>query len=163
MSTLQGTKTVYLDDILDATELHRMIAAKRIKRTEHPELPLHIYNYTDLATYAGEWTQAERVCRGLIVESETGKIIARGPSKFFNYGEPSAKTYPLDTMVRVTKKEDGSLGIGWCYDGQHGIATRGSFTSEQALHATANLTVDDKHNIDWAAERGLTRIWEIIY
>lgn len=160
MGTLQETKHVYMDDIIDVRELHRMIEAKRIKRTEHPELPLHIYNYTDLATYAGEWTQAERVCRGLIVESETGKIIARGPSKFFNYGEPKAKTYPLDTMVRVTKKEDGSLGIGWFYsvepaEGQedewgitygYGIATRGSFTSEQAEHATELLIDERGHN-----------------
>lgn len=149
--------TIYLSDILDPEQLADMIVAKRIKVQKHPELPLLIYNYTDLATYAGEWTNAERVCRGLIVAEDDMRVIARGPSKFFNYGEPSAKTYPLDTMVRVTKKEDGSLGIAWEYEGQRGWATRGSFTSEQAVHATARYERIGTANTGWTA------IGEIVY
>lgn len=164
MSALQDTKHVYLSDILDPEQLADMIVAKRIKVQKHPELPLLVYNYTDLATYAGEWTNAERVCRGLIVAEDDMRVIARGPSKFFNYGEPHAHEYPLDTMVRVTRKEDGSLGIGWHYQGA-GIATRGSFTSEQAVHGSAKMLLDaeTQDNILWAAERNYTRIFEIVY
>lgn len=154
---------IYLSDILDPEQLADMIVAKRIKVQKHPELPLLIYNYSDLAQYAGEWTQAERVCRGLIVAEDDMRVIARGPSKFFNYGEPSAKTYPLDTMVRVTKKEDGSLGIGWHYEGHYGIATRGSFTSEQAMHATEGKSEGTVFHIGLFESRGSTVVGEIVF
>ena len=166
----------YLKDILDEFELKLMVAAKRIKSQEHPTLPLTIWNYTDLATYAGEWTNSERVCRGLIT-GPGNKIIARGPSKFFNYGEKHAKVYPLDTMVRVTTKEDGSLGIGWYYVDEdeefwYGLATRGSFTSEQALHATAlvkeNPSLEGHYEImcdslEQYSELGVSYIGEIVF
>jgi RNA ligase len=103
------------------------------------------------------------------VDEDYQHVIARGPAKFFNYGEPSANTYPLDTQVRLTTKHDGSLGIGWVYyDGEeaivyHGIATRGSFTSDQAEHAVELLTNDDRANIDWADNSGHSRMWEIVY
>jgi RNA ligase len=137
-----------------------------VKLQKHPFLPLIIANYTDKATYERRWNAVTIHCRGLIFNSETSELVARGPRKFFNYGEPSAKEWPLHTPVRVSRKEDGSLGIGWCYeDGEGnfewGIATRGSFTSEQAIHATALLTDDDMANIDWAD--GFSRIWEIVY
>ena len=157
---------IYLSDILDTAELEAMIVAKRIKRQKHPKLPLWVLNYSDLATYAGEWTNSERVCRGLIT-GPGNKIIARGPSKFFNYGEKHAKVYPLDTMVRVTAKEDGSLGIGWYYADEdeyyYGYATRGSFTSEQALHATERQDEVFAESVEQYTERGHTLVDEIVY
>jgi RNA ligase len=131
---------------------------------------LSIYNYTAAAQYRNIWTNSERVCRGLIVEDGTNKIIARGPEKFFNYGQTGAPETTLDTLVRVTAKEDGSLGIGWIYshEGRNhfGIATRGSFTSEQATHASNKLGGGETHlrnNILERAEEGRTAIYEIVY
>lgn len=151
-----------ITDVLHVNELNHMIAEKRIQKQIHPTLPLVIYNYTNRAQFAGEWTQAERVCRGLIV-GPGGAVIARGPEKFFNYGQPGAPEVALDDWVRITRKEDGSLGIGWEYLGHYGVATRGSFASDQAIHASALLTADDKANIDWAKDRDYSRIWEIVY
>lgn len=132
---------------------------------------MSIYNYTAAAQYKNEWLNAERVCRGLIVEDGTNKVIARGPSKFMNYGQPGAPETDMDTLVRVTKKHDGSLGIGWRYefedDGEprvrYGIATRGSFTSDQAKHATAKIDDVLIASIDDAELDGATRIFEIVY
>jgi RNA ligase len=137
-----------------------------VKETKHPTLPLTILNYTDKCTYEQLWNDVTTHCRGLIVNNVTHEVIARGPRKFFNYGEPSAATWPLSQMVELSTKEDGSLGIGWrFFDGaqwHYGVATRGSFTSEQALHATELLTDDDKGSIDWGTDFH-TRIWEIVY
>lgn len=153
-----------LYDLVDQNELERMMAENRISKQVHPYLPLTIYNYTNRAQFVNEWTESERVCRGLIVEDGTLDVIARGPSKFFNYGQTGAPDIDLESWVRVSRKEDGSLGIGWAYRGHYGVATRGSFASEQSVYATEKLfTNDDKANIDWAGDRGLTRIWEIVY
>jgi RNA ligase len=154
--------TVYIYDLIDNAELHEMIQEKRISKQVHPDLPISIYNYTNRAQFMGKWTKAERVCRGLIVEDGTGKVIARGPEKFFNYGQTGAPEVSLETPVTVTTKHDGSLGILWKYQGEYGVATRGSFTSEQAVHATKMLCTWTP-DIDYADERGFTRIVEIVY
>lgn len=151
-----------LTELFSLEELEIMLQDGYVKETKHPTLPLTILNYTDKTTYEQRWNPATTHCRGLIVNNVTHEVIARGPRKFFNYGEPSAPMYHLSTPVAVTRKEDGSLGIGWFFEGTHGVATRGSFQSEQAAHATELLTEDDKANIVWA-DGNYSRIWEIVY
>lgn len=151
-----------ITDVLHVAELNRMLEEKRIQKQIHPTLPLVIYNYTNRAQFIGEWTQAERVCRGLIV-GPGGTIIARGPEKFFNYGQTGAPEVALDEKVWVSRKEDGSLGIAWEYLGHYGIATRGSFTSDQALKATSMLGHIDKLRFKLDREKGRTSIYEIVY
>jgi RNA ligase len=160
-----------LYDLLDKDELEEMIAEKRIAKQVHPNLPISIYNYTQRAQYANIWTNSERVCRGLIVDDKTLEVIARGPSKFFNYGQPGAPETSLDSLVKVTTKHDGSLGIAWAYgqgDTTHfGVATRGSFTSEQAIkaHKIANKKEfpDFLEEILDTSRSGKTSVFEIIY
>lgn len=127
---------------------------------------MSIYNYTAKAQYTNKWANSERVCRGLIVEDGTNKVIARGPSKFMNYGQPGSPETTMDSLVRVTRKEDGSLGIGWTFehDGEihYGIATRGSFMSDQAKHATTKIDDELRDSIFEASLDGETRIFEII-
>jgi RNA ligase len=96
----------------------------------------------------------------------TNEVIARGPSKFMNYGQPGSPETTMDSLVRVTRKEDGSLGIGWTFEHggeiHYGIATRGSFASEQALHASKHIHEQLEEAI-WDAELdGETLIFEII-
>ena len=133
-----------------------------VREVRHPSLPITIFNYTEKAQFDSRWNDVTLHCRGLIVDYKD-EIVARGPRKFFNYGQPGATNYPLSTPVRVSRKEDGSLGIGWHYEKHHGIATRGSFTSEQAEHATPKLSIPDKMAIEWAEDRERSRAWEIVY
>lgn len=144
-----------------------MMSEKRINKQVHPTLPISIYNYSARAQYMNVWSKAERVCRGLIVEDATGKVIARGPEKFFNYGQTGAPEITLDTLVKVTAKHDGSLGIFWAYEEYLGMATRGSFTSDQAVHASAHIKSDEYSNAREEAlgvlEMGETYITEIVY
>lgn len=152
-----------LYDLLDHEELQTMISEGRISKQVHPDLPISIYNYTAKAQYVNQWLRSERVCRGLIVEDSTNKVIARGPEKFFNYGQPGSPETNLEDEVIVTRKEDGSLGIGWAYGASVGIATRGSFASDQAKHATEIMSRFQAKDIQHYSEVGGTVIFEIVY
>lgn len=122
-----------------------------VREVRHPSLPLTIFNYTEKAQFDSHWNDVTKRCRGLIVDYKD-EIVARGPRKFFNYGQPGATNYPLSTPVRVSRKEDGSLGIGWYYvdpddeSCDYGYATRGSFTSEQAKFANLLFAKNKGHN-----------------
>lgn len=156
------SNTVMLDDIVNPELMRKMVDEGYINVNRHPHLPIFIYNYSDMATYKKEWNAATLNSRGLIVD-DAGRIVARGPRKFFNYGEPSATKYPLHSLVNVTRKEDGSLGILWHYEDHFGIATRGSFMSDQAQHATALITSGTMYDVLWAEQFGDTMICEIVY
>jgi RNA ligase len=102
---------------------------------------LSILNYSDSAIYTpGSWDNpAVRQCRGLIVD-EVRNVIARPWAKFFNHGQIEAGELDLNAPVEVTDKMDGSLGIIHVTSGgQQRVASRGSFESDQAIHATAVL------------------------
>lgn len=122
-----------------------------------------IYNYSDAAMWTpGAWDNpAVRQCRGLIVD-EDGYVAARPWAKFFNHGQAEAGALDLDAPVEVTDKLDGSLGIlHKAPDGRPRVATRGSFTSDQAVHATAVLR-ERYPAFDWS-EASLTPLVEIVY
>jgi len=104
----------------------------------HPTEPYLIYNYTPQCQFQKAWDETTLQCRGLIVHKDTREVIARPFKKFFNYEEHVASGLPIpDEQPLVYEKRDGSLGIlYWGTDGKPYIATRGSFTSEQAIWAT---------------------------
>ena len=102
----------------------------------HPTLPISIYNYSRECQYKGLWDDITMNCRGLILDIE-GNVIAKPFPKFFNYEEHIAENSKLPPIPNETfevyEKMDGSLGIIFHYEGEWLIATRGSFTSEQAI------------------------------
>lgn len=128
---------VLLDEVLNLADLQRGMEEKLINRRESGD-GLSIYNYSDSAMYTpGAWDNpAVRICRGLIVEDRTQKVIARPWVKFFNHGQVESGELDPTAAVEVTDKLDGSLGIVYAFDGQVRVATRGSFESDQALWAT---------------------------
>lgn len=156
-----------LEDIISLHELDEALEEGWVRKQVHPSLPISILNYTEKCVYSGSWNKTTLRCRGLIFADEDGSVVASGMRKFFNYGQTGAPEIPLNALTRVTRKHDGSLGIGWTYDGHYGIATRGSFTSAQAMHASANMTEIERKAIrDASIFRGdlggSTQIWEII-
>lgn len=122
-----------------------------------------ILNYSDAALYtAGAWgNPAVRTCRGLIVNDQDD-VVARPWAKFFNHGQAEAGDLDLGAPVEVTDKLDGSLGILHLDStGAPRIATRGSFFSDQAIHATELLRErysDLRVNLDQ-----VTPLFEIVY
>ncbi len=125
----------------------------------HPEADLYILNYTEKAAYEGHWTNVTLNCRGLIVDLE-GNIVARPFPKFFNYGQAGCPEIDFDEPAIVSDKMDGSLGILYSVDGKPAIATRGSFTSDQAIHATEVLRT--KYS-NFKPFKGWTYLLEIVY
>jgi RNA ligase len=101
---------------------------------KHPTLPLEIYNYTQKTQYEGKWDSVTLSCRGLIIDSITGEVIIKPFEKFFNYEEvPEEIPWETSEYVYVQEKMDGSFGILFNYRGNWIVATRGSFTSAQAI------------------------------
>ncbi len=147
---------MHINDILDSDLLGEMLRKGYVKRTVDND-GFAVYNYTALAQYSSCWNEVTRTCRGLITNKE-GEVIARGFRKFFNYGQETVSEHG---PVHVTEKLDGSLGIAYPRGGVQAIATRGSFTSEQSVHANslwqANYASKVKLNPAW------TYLFEIIY
>jgi len=108
---------------------------KYVSVVKHPEFDLWILNYTAACQYDRAWDPITLTTRGLILNKQ-GYIVARPFSKFFNLGEqPETQLERLPNLpFSVFEKVDGSLGILYRGpDSKLRIATRGSFTSTQAL------------------------------
>lgn len=118
----------------DRELLGSLVADGWLRTQRHPDADLWIYNYTERTQYENHWTPETLACRGLILDAD-GQVVARPFSKFFNYGTPQVGELP-DEPFTVTEKIDGSLGILYYLDNRPCIATRGSFTSEQAIEGT---------------------------
>jgi RNA ligase len=165
----------YLSDVLSDLDgsgfklYQDMLDGKYITERSHPEFPeLRILNYTEKAAFEGVWNRVTLNSRGLIYNADTHKVIARPFKKFFNYGQTGAPDIDLDARPYfVSDKFDGSLGIAYRQpDGLWAIATRGSFESEQAKHATALVRErgEKKYLLDWTSNDGrATPLFEIIY
>jgi RNA ligase len=153
-----------LFDYVDREKLMKQIADGMVKENAHPNLPLRILNYTAKAQFTPEsWNEVTDKCRGLIFNSQTGEIVARPFVKFWNYGdlrhpETIPGNYPA-TIPIITRKFDGSLGILYNYEGKWSVATRGSFTSDQAVWATSWL--NSRPAFFWP--EGYTPLVEIIF
>ena len=122
-----------------------------IKQT-HPSLPLTIWNYSQTTQYEGKWDEVTLHCRGLVTDTE-GNVIARPFKKFFNIEE--GKHTPTSEFD-VYEKMDGSLIIVFWYDGGWVVASRGSFTSEQATAASKIFFDKLDHNFSI----GITYLFE---
>ena len=121
----------------------------------HPTLPLTIWNYTEEVQYGNKWDEMTLSARGLVTD-EFGTIVARPFKKFFNMEE--GKHTPTQDF-EVFEKVDGSLGIVFNYKGEWIIATRGSFTSDQAIKGKEMLNGLKMDKVP----QNLTYLFEIIY
>lgn len=148
-------------DLFDPDLFAQMVYEGMVRIQSHPTEPLKIVNYTEKAAFDNVWNEVTLTCRGLIFNSASGEVVARPFPKFFNYGQTGCPAIDLDAPAIVSDKLDGSLGIlypvpsgGWA------IATRGSFVSDQAIHATELLR---SKYANFKPVAGYTYLFEIIY
>lgn len=156
-----------IGDLFPIVGFKRMKDLGYIRVQSHPRYDYEIANYTEKAVYDKEWNDVTLQCRGLIYRRSDGEVLARPFRKFFNHNESTAPTFGLNDPVVVTDKLDGSLGVlhitpdGWA------IATRGSFDSPQARHATAvfKARYENYMGASWGFNPpfGITYLFEIIY
>jgi RNA ligase len=153
------TDRLHIGELLDLNYLDERIASGYVRVQQHPSEPLEIYNYTEKAQYEQAWDVATLNCRGLIAHKD-GTVVARGFQKFFNYGDPHAGELDATAQAVVVDKMDGSLGIIYPASDGWAVATRGSFASDQAIHATELLR---RRYPGFAPPNGVTVLAEIIY
>jgi T4 RnlA family RNA ligase len=142
----------------DPNMLPLLIEQGYIISQTHPTLPLTIYNYTAQTQYERYWHPATLACRGLILDQQH-RVIARPLPKFFNLQEHQG-TLP-DGVPQIYEKLDGSLILLFFYAEAWQIASRGSFTSEQAIKARELLA---DYQADLAQlDPDYTYLLEVIY
>lgn len=149
-----------ISQLFPIERLQELVADGLISETKHPEEDLFIYNYTPKCQFAGAWNKVTLQCRGLILDQEYN-VIARPFPKFFNIEERSRSDIIWKRPFQLFEKVDGSLGILFPVGDEWAIATRGSFSSDQAIHATEIW----KHRYTevFQAPTGYTCLFEIIY
>lgn len=156
-----------LSDLFDMELFGEMRGAGFVKVQRHPDFPndLAIVNYTHKAQQNYHWNEVTEQCRGLIFNPSTNEVLKRPFRKFYNYDEPKCARIEGQEHVVAYDKMDGSLGIIYSLpNGEIAVATRGSFTSEQAVWATQWLqnheAYDTFKRITWDS---ITDVFEIIY
>ena len=137
---------------MDLQVLTRYLEDGLLYKQTHPTLPLTIWNYTEKVQYEGLWDEVTLSCRGLVTDDK-GIVVARPFKKFFNIEE--GKHIPTSSFD-VYEKMDGSLIIVFWYDGGWVVASRGSFTSEQAVAASKIFFDKLDHNFSI----GITYLFE---
>lgn len=150
-----------ISDLFDPADLDAEIAGGFVSMHTHPDdQDLAIIAYTAAVQYSRRWNEVTRAARGLIFRRDTGEVLARPWTKFFNHSEDQAAPVSLYEPCQVTDKMDGSLGVGYRMDdGLLRLSTKGSFTSEMA-HRAAGLV--DRYDTD-ALPAGYTPLFEIVY
>jgi len=132
-----------------------------VQKQVHPTLPLTIWNYTPKVQYGENfkryvyWDEVTSQTRGLVTDDK-GNVVARPFKKFFNLDE---NRHTPTEEFEVFEKMDGSLGILFSYQGEWVLATRGSFTSDQAVRGTKILQKYDYKRLN----PNYTYLFEIIY
>ena len=143
----------YKDKMLETLE--KYYEEGLLYKQVHPTLPLTIWNYSEKVQYEGLWDEITLMCRGLVTDKD-GNVVARPFKKFFNLEEGKhTPTSDFDVYMKL----DGSLGILFNYEGEWVLATRGSFTSDQAIKGVEML----KKYYYEQLHKDYTYLFEIIY
>lgn len=111
------------------------LPADYVKVGRHKTEPLVILKYTDRCTDDQAWNEITRQCRGLILNAETGEVVALPMEKFFNIGEmPETQPDRLpNEPFTVFEKVDGSLLIGYRNSqGELSLSSSGSFDTPES-------------------------------
>lgn len=156
----------YLDSIASVEDFEKAYQDRLIEATPHPDpnVPYVVLDYSREAQFKNEWNDITVNARGLIINRETGEIVARPFRKFFNYNQPVPGLTDFDRSgpVVVTNKEDGSMGTLYALpDGTPSISTRGSMNSDQAHRATEMFR--ERYAGKWEQDPNRTYVYEIIY
>lgn len=148
--------------IPDRDTLNLYVKKGLVSVQKHPLENLWIFNYSAKAQYERVWDEVTTVCRGLILD-ENNEVVSRPFPKFFNLEEHSRSDIVFSKPFRVFEKADGSLGIFYkCpSNDKWAVATRGSFSSTQAIKATEIFQA--KYSSYWVPAPGFTTLVEIIY
>ncbi|KAL6758456.1 hypothetical protein V8C86DRAFT_3205993, partial [Haematococcus lacustris] len=147
-----------------------------VEVSNDPDTGLQVFNY--LAAASPGSSQAEQLCRGLVLHPDSQTLVAT-PFPRFAAEQPLASFHTprsvlraaatavaappagQSSSVRAAVKVDGSLVIAFLWQGQVHACTRRRMTSEQAVWAQGQL----RANSDFVAhaQPGWTYLFEAVY
>jgi RNA ligase len=135
-----------------------------VQRQKHAKFPLDIYSYARETVKLQQWDAVTSKCRGIIVNRDTGDVVARPFEKFHNHGSPMG-TLPiapenlfLMEQPVIWEKLDGFMCTLYTWEGVDYIASKGSFHSIHAKWATAWLR--KKFGESLGVPEGYTAVFE---
>ena len=144
--------------------LDEYVDKKLLRVGKHPKHDLYIYNYSKHTEFNNHWDEITRTCRGLVIDSD-GNVYAKPFDKFFNMEQEDPelikKLYNERVSFEIFEKMDGFLGIGFMYNGEFIISSRGSFESRPC--EKANEIWNKRYAPYIKPMEGFTYIFEIIY
>ncbi|KIK63344.1 hypothetical protein GYMLUDRAFT_41059 [Collybiopsis luxurians FD-317 M1] len=147
-----------------------------LKSSPHPSLPIYILNYTNDAEWNRQWDDLTMAARVLVVERDTGAVVSRAFSKFFNWdegdaykailAETQAPDGPLFSETRVEEKLDGSIITMFHYQHQWILTSKSRFDSVHVEMAQEIL--DEKYpmirlSTSSILSRDKTYVFELIH
>lgn len=143
------------------------------KMIQEKDLGNHIssFNFTRDAFYDKNWNELTCKARGLFIDTETNKVVARGYEKFFNINE--TKETELEHLlvkfknkpITLYKKENGFLGIMSWVNGELFIASKSTNRGDFAewFRALYNESTINKEYLEkYLQENNVTLLFEVI-
>ena len=145
--------------------LTRLVLEDKVSLRRHAEFRnLVLFKYRGgYDFFRDEDCEIVKLCRGLVWNERTEKIVANVMPKFHNHF--NYKPYELEGMFRdlpftVWEKIDGSCVYAWWYGGRWQFSTLGSFDSEQSREA--RKVFEECCSYD-RLNKDLTYAFEVIY
>jgi len=152
-------------DIIQQFRLSRDIKEKELGNN------ISSFNFTHRAFYNKSWNDLTCKARGLFINTETKKVVARGYEKFFNINEvrESELEHLLvkfkDKHITCYKKENGFLGILSMVDGELFFASK-STNSGDYVEYFKNIFDNSNINVDYLKEylneNNVSLVFEVI-
>jgi RNA ligase len=141
--------------IYDIDLIEKYVVDGLLEKNDHPMFPIAIYNYSRECQFSEKWDAITLNMRGTVLD-RSGNLLAKTFPKFFNLEEGR---YTPTEDFDIYEKLDGSLGILFYYESQWIFASKGSFTSSQAIKG-----FDFLKNYDYGKlHKDYTYLFEIIY
>jgi tRNA splicing ligase len=114
-------------EYLKKNSLEKLIKDYALEATYSPVgESLVILNYSQIDS--PKHSPITKECRGLVLNTQTYEVVAKGFSRFFNYGESREEINNFNWKNFSTQnKEDGSLIIFYWYEDLWFVNTRASF------------------------------------
>lgn len=122
---------------IDMPMLEQLRVSKDIKETPLED-NISSFNFTSRAFHNKHWNEATIKARGLFVDTEKDKVVARGYEKFFNVNERRETELEhllvkfKDSKITCYRKENGFLGIMSYVNGKLFIASKSTNVGEFA-------------------------------
>ncbi|KAJ4474231.1 hypothetical protein J3R30DRAFT_3406245 [Lentinula aciculospora] len=127
-----------------------------IKSSPHPTLPITILNYTNDTERSSAWDDLTMATRVLVVEQNTGKVLSRAFSKFFNWNENHDHAYRLPVAGHTGNENQWILTSKARFDSVHvGMA-------EEVLHEKYPHIIDTRRT-DGTLSRDKTYVFELVH